>query len=79
MLEASVVGIRTSLSNQASKLIARKIMPAQPGHWHGVVSRSPLEYSFASPDPKLSHGGDDDGGPARMIILMFTGRDGVSY
>jgi hypothetical protein len=74
MLEASVVAIRTSLSNQASKLIA-KIMPAQPGPWHGVVSGSPLEYSLASLEPKLSHGGDDDGGPA-----MFTvGKDDDYY
>ena len=40
LLEASVVAIRTSLSNQASKLIA-KIMPAQPGPWHGVVLGMP--------------------------------------
>jgi len=40
MLESTVVAIRTSLSNQASKLIA-KIMPAQPGPWHGVVLGMP--------------------------------------
>jgi hypothetical protein len=50
-------------------------MPAQPGPWHGVVSGSPLEYSLASLEPKLSHGGDDDGGPA-----MFTvGKDDDYY
>ena len=76
MLEASVVASRTSLSNQASKLIVKN-MPAQPGPWHGVVSRSPLEYSLASLEPKLSHGGDDDGGPA--FIMIFPGREGVSY
>ena len=75
-MATSALAIRTSLSNQASKLIA-KIMPAHPGPWHGVVSGSPLEYSLASLEPKLSHGGDDDGGPA--IIMIFTGREGVSY
>ena len=84
-MEAWVVAIRTSLSNQASKLIA-KFMPAQLGPWHGVVLGSSLEYALASLEPKLSHGGDDDGGPAMftvrkrmMIIMIFTGREGVSY
>ena len=66
-MEPCVVEIRKCLSNQASKLIA-KIMPAQPGPWHGVVSGSPLEYSLASLEPKLSHGGDDDGGPAMFTV-----------
>ena len=50
-------------------------MPAQLGPWLGVVSGSPLEYSLASLEPKLSHGGYDDGGPA-----MFTvGKDDDYY
>jgi hypothetical protein len=60
-------------------------MPAQLGPWHGVVSGSPLEYSLASLEPKLSHGGDDGGGPAMFTvgkdddIMIVTGREGVSY
>jgi len=84
LLEASVVAIRTSLSNQASKPIA-KIMPAQPGPWHGVVSGSPLEYPLQALIQSclmvvmMMVAQRCSQWERMMIITIGTGREGVSY
>ena len=84
MLEASVVASRTSLSNQASKLIA-KIMPAQPGPWHGVVSGSPWSIPLQALSQSclmvvmMMVAQRCSQWERVMIIMIFTEREGVSY
>jgi len=84
LLEASVVAIRTSVSNQASKLIA-KIMPAQPGPWHGVVARNPLDIPLQALSQSclmvvmMMVAQRCSQWERMMIIMLFTRREGVSY